>query len=87
MNSSSQPVTQAQLLDILDLLTKRIEDIFTDGMILNEADDGQIAALKNKIERRQGDIRSIRKLISRLRTQQAKQREPRRNRRKIPSEH
>lgn len=81
----NQPVTKDQLLDILDLLTRRIEDIFTDGMILSESDEGQISAWKNKIERRQGDIRSIRKLISRLKTQQVKKREQERKQKQMTS--
>jgi len=76
----SKPVTKDQLLNIVCALIKRIEDIFTDGLVLTESDAGQILALKSKLERKQAELASIRKLIARLKATEARQRQAERQR-------
>ena len=83
----NQPVTKAQLLDILDLLARRIEEIFTDGIILSEGDSEQMLAAKAKLNRRQSDIKNIRKLIQNLRHQQPRKREAEKQRKQATAEH
>ena len=74
------PITKDQLLGLIDLLARRIEDIFTDGLILTEADSGQILALKSKLERKVSELASIRKLIARLKANDARAKQAARNR-------
>lgn len=76
----TRAVTKEQLLGLIDLLAKRIEDIFTDGLILTESDTGQILALKSKLERKQAELASIRKLIQRLKANTARQQQAERQR-------
>lgn len=82
MSQQNKPQTQESFLAVFDalarnleILTIKINSIFTDGMILSESDSGQLIALKSKLERKQADIRAIRKLIARLKANDARQRQ------------
>ncbi|MEI6291311.1 MAG: hypothetical protein WCP19_12845 [Chloroflexota bacterium] len=87
MSQPNEPQTKATLLAVIDALagnletlTTKINAIFTDGMILAEGDSGQIIALKSRLERKQVELASIRKLIARLKANEARAKQAERNR-------
>ena len=63
----SQPVTKDQLLAILDLLASRIEAIFDEGMVLENADDYEMEKTRMKIAAKQDEIRRLRQLLTKTR--------------------
>jgi hypothetical protein len=75
-----EPVTKNQLLDLIDLLSRKIESVFSDGFLENgflteTADEYEVEKVRLKIQAKQDEIRKLRQLLMKARNVITRRRE------------
>ena len=83
--AKNDPVTRndAELIfRLLDVITAEIHRLFDAGMVLERADDYEVEKIRNKIDRKQGDVKKLRQMLTKTRQYISRRKELERQRQK-----